>query len=150
MLTNQGLEGLDWLFYVYLGIMVALIPLFITSGVLSIVSIFKGKENPSKIVMICKLALIPWYILNFAMCFCLIGGMLNPFLFLAIPIVIAIMVSSTYLYMIFMSAPDICYFLHQIIKEKKKPDALTIISIVMLFIFCLDPVGGVIYYIKTK
>ena len=147
---EQFQEYSDECFYAFLIAIAVIAPIFIASHVFSAISIFKGDENPGKVTMICKLALIPWYIFNFVFCALVLAGFLNPFLFLAIPVVMVIMILTTYFYMFSMSLPDICYFLNLVTKKKIKADALLIISVVMLFIFCLDPVGAIIYYLKTK
>ena len=124
--------------------------IFIANIVLSIVSIFKGDESPAKVTMISKLALIPWYIFNFVFCAILLSGFLNPFLFMAIPLAMFIMISMTYFYMLSMSLPNVAHFINSWAKKKVKPHPLTIVAVVFLFVFCLDPVGAVIYYLKTK
>ena len=118
--------------------------------IFSIISIFKGQYSPSKVTMIVKLALVPWYVLNFIISVCLCAGMLNPFLMLAIPIAIVIMVSSTYIYMIATSLPDIAWFIHILAKKKAKPTPLLIVSLVFLFFFCLDIAGGIMFEVATK
>ena len=115
----------------------------------SIVSIFKG-ENASRMTMIIKIVLIPWYIVNFILCVCLIGGMLNPFLMLTIPIAVFLMISTTYINMLASGLPDIAFFVHLLIKKKVELNATLIISILFMFIFCLDAIGGILFYIKTR
>ena len=137
---------------IFLVLSVLLLPVCVLLAVFSIISIFKGeeKESPSKITMIIKLALIPWYILNFVLCAVLLSGFLNPFLMLAIPLAMAIMSVVTYIYMIATSLPDIAYFINRLIKRKIRISGGIIVSIVFLFIFCLDIVGGVIYHLEMK
>ena len=125
-------------------------PICIINAVFSVITVFKGEESPSKVSMVVKLALIPWYIMNFIICICLLSGMLNPFLFLAVPIVAAILICSTYIYMFSTSLPDIVYFINRLIKKKLKINALIIVSLVFLFIFCLDIAGGVMYHIAMN
>ena len=125
-------------------------PICIISTVFAIISIFKGKENPSKVTMIVKLALIPWYILNFYLCMMLMAGFWSPWLLWSAPLMLAILVCSTYCYMIATSLPDIAFFFHKLIKRETRIRAPFVVSIVFMFIFCLDIIGGVIFYIKAK
>ena len=135
---------------IFVAVTIALIPLGIALFVVSIISIFKGKESPSETTMVCKLVLIPWFILNFVFCSCLLMGFLNPFFMIAIPFAFAIMVSTTYCYMIATSMPDIAWFIRLLIKRKVKISALLIFSIIFMFIFCLDIAGGIMFHVATK
>lgn len=135
---------------IFVAVTIALIPLGIALAVCSIISIFKGKESPSEVTMVSKLVLIPWFILNFIFCACLLMGFLNPFFMIAIPFAFAIMVTTTYCYMIATSLPDITWFIRLLIKRKVKISALLIFSIVFLFFFCLDIVGGILFHVATK
>ena len=138
------------LLWTALGLMCVTLVICTLILIFSVISVFKGKESPSKTTMIVKLALIPWYILNFAMCICVLGGMLNPFFLWGIPLTMFIMVSTTYLNMIASSLPDIAWFIRLLIKKKIKISAMLIVSIIFMFIFCLDIAGGIMNYIATK
>ena len=83
----------------FLVLSILVFPICILNTVFPIISIFKGEYNPSKTTMIVKLVLIPWYILNYVMCGFIVAGCLNPFLMLAIPIIIIIASLVTYIYM---------------------------------------------------
>lgn len=135
---------------IFLVLSVLLLPVCALIAIFSIISIFKGEESPSKVTMIVKLALIPWYVMNFALCAVLLSGFLNPFLMLAIPLAMAIMSIVTYIYMIATSLPDIAFFINRLIKRKIRISGGIIVSLVFLFIFCLDIVGGVIYHLEMK
>lgn len=138
------------LFFISLGLMGVTLVIATLITVFSIISIFKGKETPSKVTMIVKLALIPWFVLNFALCVCILGGMMNPFLLWGIPAMMVIMVFTTYINMLASSLPDIAWFVRLLIKKKIKISPMLIVSIVFLFIFCLDIAGGIMYYLGTK
>ena len=125
-------------------------PLCLITAGFSIASIFKGDESPAKATMIVKLALIPWYIMNFIFCFVVVAGFMNPFLMIGIPLLIAIMMSTTYLFMLATGLPDIAYVIHRGWKERIKPNGLTITGLVFLFIFCLDTLGGIFLHVGTK
>ena len=125
-------------------------PLCLVTAGFSIASIFKGDESPAKATMIVKLALIPWYLLNFFFGFLLVAGFMNPFLMIAIPLLVGILSSFTYAFMLATGLPDIAYVIHRGWKERIKPNGLTITGLVFLFIFCLDILGGIFLHVGTK
>lgn len=127
------------------------LPICIANIVLSVISVFKGESDVSKTVMKVKLALIPWFILNFAMCVIIIALMLNPFMMIGIPIVIAFLVVGTYFCMITTSLPDVAYYLRNVlIKKAEKLSPLRVAVVVCLFFFCLDVIGSVLFYNQNK
>ena len=140
----------NYLLIAYLILLAIVAPICLLNAIISIISIVKGKESPARCVMFVKLALIPWYIMNFAMCGILLAGFLNPFLMLAIPIAMAIMIMVTYMFMISTSIPDITDLIRLLIRRKVKISAALVFATIFLFIFTLDIVGGVMYYFLTK
>lgn len=133
-----------------LALAVILIHICIANAILSIVSIFKGKESPTKLVMILKLVLIPWYVLNFVMCALVVAGMLNPMLMFGIIPFIAIASTLTYIYMLPTSLPDIGYFIQLKVKKKVAHTPWMIWSMIFMFIFCLDILGSIIFHFSVK
>lgn len=146
-LQNEIMKGL---FGTFLSLNVLIIPLVIVIGVFSIISIFKGKESPTKTTMVCKLALIPWFVINFAMCVVLIAGLLNPFFMFAIPVLIPVMICTTYVYMLATSLPDIAWAIHSLIKREPINKGLLITSMVLQFFFCLDIAGAIMHYVAER
>ena len=143
--------GIKGLFTTSLVLMGAVSPICITNIVMSAVSIFRGEVELSKTVMKVKLALIPWYITNFAMCVVIVAIMLNPFLMLGIPVVIGIVAGTTYFYMLATSLPDVAYYLNKVfVKKEEKLTAGRVFAVVCLFIFCLDVIGSIILYRQNK
>ncbi len=135
---------------VFLGLNGLIFPLLIALTVLSIISIFKGNTSPIKTTFICKLVTIPWFILNFAMCTVVIAGLFNPFLMIAIPILIPIMVFTTYLFMFATSLPNIFWTARVFIKRMPMNKGLLIAGTVLLFIFCLDIAGAIMHYVAER
>ena len=139
------------MFITFLVLALVIFPICILNYVLSIVSIFKGTYNPSKTVMICKLALIPWYIANLYICFAFVVSVFgNPFMFIGAPLAIAILVCTTYVYMLATSLPDVAFFINQMVRRKIKIRASFVFSLLFLFIFCLDIVGGIMFFVQTR
>ena len=138
------------IFISFLVLLIIVSPLCLLTAITSIVSIFKGNKSPAKTTMIVKLALIPWYVLNFYLCIMLIAGFLNPWLMLAAPVVAALLMCSTYIYMLATSLPDIAYLIRLLIKRKIRIKASVVFAIIFLFIFCLDVIGGLMFYLITR
>ena len=119
--------------------------------VISFVSMFKrGTKDYTKFVMIYKLVSIPWFIGNFVFCALLIAGMLNPFLLIAIPLVIAILMLSTYVCMLSSSMIDVGYVISAMKSRIIKPNAFLIIGLVLEFFFCTDAIGSIFIFIANK
>ena len=119
--------------------------------VLSVISIFKkNNENMTLFTMIIKLVAIPWYIGNFVLCGFLIAGMLNPFLLLAIPLMICLFVCVTYIDMLAVSANNIAIIISELKKKAAKPSFLLIFGMILQTVFCIDIVGAILTYIDHK
>ena len=122
--------------------------------VISIILIVLGAKNirrnqygdMSFIVMIVKIALIPWFIGNFIICAMICAGMLNPFLFLFIPLFITYSVCITYLFIISTSLVNIGYLFAQKRAKTIKFNKNIIVAIVFHFIDCLDFIGAIVLY----
>ncbi len=127
-----------------------IIPICIVNVIIALISLFRGIYNPTKTTMIIKLLLIPWYIINFMICCFLVVGFLNPWLFLAAPIVLCILVAITYILMISTSLFDIAYIINKMAKKEIKVKGSIITSIIFLCMFFFDIIGSIILYIKTK
>ena len=134
-------------FFVLLALM---IPVCILNAVVSVKSALKGEENPTKTTMVAKLALIPWYIVNLAVCFVFASIFFNPFMMLAIPFVIAFCVFVTYVLMLTTSLGDIAYFVKKKIRKDPDVTTATVICVVLLFVFCLDVIGAIMLYRQSK
>ena len=134
------------------GIMMAIvIPICIANIVLSVMSVFKGKNDPSETVMKVKLALIPWYVINFAIGAVIVAIFFNPFMMIGIPVVIAALMGMAYFCMLATSLPDVAQYLRKVRKDKtEKLIGARVLPVVFLFIFCLDVVGSVILYRRNK
>ena len=127
-----------------------MIPVGILNLVVSIVSVFKGGVDPTKTTMIVKLCLIPWYALNFLIGFVFTSIFLNPFMMIAIPVIVSIFVVTTYLLMICTSFADAGYVLHKKAKKEWRLSFAVVIGVFFLFIFCLDVIGAIILYRQSK
>ena len=134
----------------YLILSALILPICIINAVFSIVSLFKGHNNPSKVTMVVKFALIPWFVINFVICAVLVAGFLNPWLLLAVPLLVCILVFLTYVAMISTSLPDIAFFFNKLFKKQLQSKSLLVVAVVFLFIFCLDTIGGLLFFLGSK
>lgn len=125
---------------------ILLIPVGIVAIVFAILNLTADYENPAKTTFIVKLALIPWYLLNFLVCFLLIAGFLNPFLMIAIPLLIGIEVLVTYAVMLCSSLQILSFTVRQITKKRLTVNAKVVVGIIFSFIFCLDIIGSFLLY----
>lgn len=127
-----------------------IVPISITNIILGFTAFIRKIKIPLKTTMVVKIILIPWYIVNFLVCFLLIAGFLNPWLFLAVPIILSLLIGITYIHLLATSITNICYFIKYHIVNKIAPDGVTIVGIIFHFIFCLDFIGAIILEQKYK
>jgi len=127
---------------------VVILPICVVNAIFGIISIFKGNYNPLKMTMITKLALMPWFCFNFFICLLVIAGMLNPWLFIGIPIIAAILMCVTYVFMISTSIYAIAFIIRCYYKRKIKVSFINIFSMILLIIFTLDVVASIILFVK--
>ena len=131
-------------------LMILMIPVCITNMAVTIISVFKGEYDPTKPIMIAKLSLIPWYVLNFIIGYVFVSIFFNPFMMIAIPVIIALLCSSTYMLMLTTSIGDVAYFVYSLTKKRWTIEASLLFAVILLFVFCLDVVGSIILYNKSK
>ena len=118
--------------------------------VLSITNIISKKpKNPHLIIMVIKLALIPFYIVNFYTWLLIVGGFANPWLMIGIPLVMFLGVSFTYLTLIVTSIYNIAYMLRTH-KYKERNLAPLVVHIFLQLFFISDIVSSIILYCKNK
>ena len=141
IINNDSMANLNVLIYIFLGLLFVLIANSLYLIILGITNIKKNINNSYKLVMIVKLSLIPWYIINFLIITLLFIGFLNPFLWFAVPILILLGMLLTYLFMIATSMPNISCLISEIIRYKSLKK---IIVLIFHFIFCLDVIGSII------
>lgn len=105
-------------------------------------------ESPYKSTLIIKLSLIPFYIFNFIFWVLIMIGMLNPFLFIFMPLVLFSAIAAAYLYMVSTSIPNVVYaFVHRTDGSAEGVDALIAVT---QFIFVADVVGALLLCIRNK
>lgn len=123
-----------------------MIPVGLVAVAFAILNLTADGESPALATFIIKLVLIPWFAVNFLVCFLLVAGFLNPWLMLAVPLLIAIEVFITYLYTVCSSLQLAAYTVRQIIKKRISVTPMLIVGLVFSFIFVLDIVGSYLLY----
>jgi hypothetical protein len=129
---------------------IVLIPLSIVTLIAGFLTGNKADISCIKTTMILKILLIPWFINNFIICFCIWAGTLNPFLFLAGPILIFLFIINTYLFMISLSATNIINILTKWTKKELPTSTELIVILIFHFCFCLDVIASILYYNNLK
>lgn len=127
-----------------------IIPVSITNIILGFTTFVRKTVSSLKTTMVVKIILIPWYIINFLVCFLLIAAFLNPGLFLAVPIILSFLIAITYIHLLATSITNVCYFIKYHIANKLSFDGVTIVGIIFHFLFCLDFIGAIILEQKYK
>ncbi len=122
----------------------------ITALVLGITGAVKNEGPVSVITVVVKVLMIPFFVVNFLLWFFVIGGMLNPFLMLGIPVAAFIGICLTYGYMLMTSLPDIVYTMIFCIRNKRTAAPLMVIGVIFEFIFMLDLVGSIMLHKAYK
>ena len=119
----------------------------IAALVFAVIGTVKREDDPkTKTTVIIKAVMIPFFCINIYLWCVLLSGLMNPFLFLTIPIVICLGVCLTWCYMFMTSFPDIIYMIAFLIRKKKKPDIRMILGLIFEFFFLLDLVGAILIH----
>lgn len=116
--------------------------------VLGVVQIFKPKNVPYKSVMVCKIVLVPFFILNFIYCMLIFVGSLNPFLLWLLPIVIFLAI-LTYGILLATSAYNAGYLIYRL-RTGEGSFIENIVFIILHFIYIADVVSSVVLYVKKR
>lgn len=137
--------------------------LLITSLVLGIIAFFLGlsniilaithilvpHQNSYKSIMITKLALIPFFIMNFIICMLVCVAILNPWLFMTSIVIIPLMIGITYGVLLVTSSYNLAHMIRALSKKEATSKELTL-HIIFHLIFVLDVISSVILVIKGK
>ena len=148
--TNQlGEMNNDRLAVIGILLCIALV-LDLVSFILAIIGSVKQDEPKTKMTIVIKALMIPFFLINVTIwCLCVLGEF-NPFLMLAIPLTIILGVVLTYAYMFMTSWPDILYMIIYTIKNKRRPKPSMVLGIIFEFIFVLDIVGSILIHRAYK
>lgn len=151
VLTGSESNGLFWTLFAFgaLFLVVAVIAGCI-GVVFSLAEKNDGTQSPFKTTLIIKLLLIPWYVFNIVYCVFIVGGSLNPFLMIAIPLEIVISVFITYILTLLTGAPNVIYVLKNLKAGNAVVSPAVIAGTIMQFFFVLDVIGSAILYFDLK
>ena len=137
--------------WVVIGILlVAAVVLGIATLVFAILGAVKREKNNTMVTIIVKSMLIPFFCINLYCWYCLLSGLMNPFLFITIPLVFIIGVAVTYVFTLSTGLPDVIYMIIYLKREKKRPQKLMLAGLILCFCFVLDLVGIVLIHRSYK
>lgn len=109
-----------------------------------------GKATLScKGIMWLKVAMIPFFLINFALCFCLVAGFLNPFLMVGLIVLIPLLVGVTYCFILPFSIASTIKTIH-LLKEKKARRGELIVWQVFEFFFVIDVVASIVLFARFE
>ena len=145
-IPSVSFETIGTLFTVGLVALLAMIPVCIVSFIFAMLNLMPKVSSPIKTTLIVKCCLIPWYILNLFVCVILVAGFLNPWLFLAVPVLMGIEAVITYIFMLSTSLHSVIYTIKCNASRKIQINPAMIVALVFQFFFCLDVVGAIILY----
>ena len=139
IMTQQNFG--DFNFYVIFILLGVSLILAIVSFGFAIAGAVKKEGPQTKLTLITKIALIPFFAINIRLWLWLISGMMNPFLLLGIPFAGAAGICLTYMYMLMTSLPDIVYTIIFCVRNKRRPTKYMVIGVLLSFFFVADIVG---------
>ena len=116
-----------------------------------IVFILKPGENAVSYqdILCFKIAMFPYFAINFILCVCLVAGFLNPFLIAGLFVLIPVLVGLTYCPMVYFSIVSAVKTL-RIISEKKEGNGAILFWQVLEFFFVVDVLAAIVLYIKQE
>ncbi|MDE7384984.1 MAG: hypothetical protein K2M84_04400, partial [Anaeroplasmataceae bacterium] len=80
--------------------------------VIAIINIFSDTPSPTRSTMIMKFVLIPWYFLNFFDWLLMVGICANPWLMLAVPLIICMGIGYTFTILLFTNVHNFSYVIN--------------------------------------
>lgn len=110
---------------------------------------YKSEYCGYKTVMIVKLVLVPYFIINFIYGFFITAAGLNPFLFMALIFVLPLMVVFTYASMLATSAYNLGAMMGKIKRRETTFGEIALVFISQL-VFFLDVAGSILLYIRYR
>lgn len=122
----------------------------ILNVIVAILNLSKETPSPTRSTIIMKFVLIPWYGLNFLEWLLLVGICGNPWLMLAIPLVICIGVSFTFIFLLFTNVHNFSYVIKLTKNKKIKLTANIVIPVLFHFVFVLDILGSILLHLNLK
>jgi hypothetical protein len=107
----------------------------------------KDVELPYKTTMLVKIAMIPYYIINFFIWAIFVIGTLNPFFIVLLPLIVTFSIVTTYFIMISTGSQNIAALLKQFFAEKRLS---CLIYAIFHFIFCADVIAAIMVYCNNR
>ena len=147
MKSAEGAE-FNW---VAIGILlVAAAVLGLAAWVFAIPGALKGEKNNTMITVVVKFMMIPFFCINIYCWYLLFTALMNPFLFVTIPVVLIVGVAVTYVFTLTTVLPDLIYTFIYLKREKKRPEKPMKTGLILCFFSILDLVGIVLIHKSYK
>lgn len=137
------------LLYVSLVFAIISLPLLALNIVYALIKIGKPFEDSLTFGFVTKLCAIPFFLLNFFLCFILLAGFLNPWLLIGVPLVLALEIGMTYLVLIATSINSVIYLIRKMI-SKEIPLDVGAFNVVLHLFFVLDVFSSLYLFIKYR
>ncbi len=118
--------------------------------IFAILGAVKNEKDNTMVTIVLKTLMIPFFAINLYCWYCLVGGLMNPFMFITIPGVIIYGIAVTYVIMLTASLPEIIYMIIFMIRHKKRPTKLMVGGLFFCFCFILDLMGIVMVHRAYK
>ena len=137
--------------WVAIGILlVAAAVLGLATLIFAIIGAVKSEKNNTMITVVVKFMMIPFFCINIYCWYLLFTGLMNPFLFVTIPVVLIVGVAVTYVFTLTTVLPDVIYMFIYLKREKKRPEKNMRTGLILCFFFILDLVGIVLIHKSYK
>ena len=149
-IPEVSFETIDGFITAGLICLLAMIPVCLISLIFALLNLAGKVSSPVKTTLIVKCCLIPWYIVNLLVCLLLVAGFLNPWLFLAVPVLFGLEAVVTYVFMLSTSLHSVIYTIKGKLTNKIQLNAAIIVALVFHFFFCLDVIGAIILHVEMK
>lgn len=137
-------------FFLLLWLIFSLIALILGYINLIVRLVKRNDKNVFKRNMILKIILIPWYVGNFYVWVIYFAAFLNPWLFIAAPLITIIGIVYTYIIMILSGINNLVFIVKSAYKKKIKYSAKIVVGIIFQFFFILDIVGSILLFIERN
>ena len=137
--------------WVAIGILlVAAAVLGLATLIFAIIGAVKSEKNNTMITVVVKFMMIPFFCINIYCWYLLFTGLMNPFLFVTIPVVLIVGVAVTYVFTLTTVLPDVIYMFIYLKRKKMRPEKPLLTGLIMCFFFILDLVGIVLIHKSYK
>lgn len=106
-------------------------------------------EDTIRFTFITKMVAIPFFCLNFFICFIVLAGFMNPWLLIGVPLVLALEIGMTYLVLIATSSHMVVYLANKLFAREVSLEC-GLMNIVLHLFFVFDVFSSLYLFIKFR